>query len=135
MKEKILLVEDDVDNREVASAILKHYGYQVLEAKEGKEALEMVKKEIPDLILMDMALPGVSGWEVTRRLKRNPCTSQIPIIALTAYAMRKDKEKAFKLGCEGYLSKPISPQKIIEEVKRVLEEKIASKKSHGSGGG
>ncbi|MFI5290647.1 MAG: response regulator, partial [Polyangia bacterium] len=95
--------------------------FRVIEAEDGNQALTRVEETRPDLILMDLSIPGIDGWEVTRRLKADPRFSPIPIIALTAHAMRGDEERALQVGCNGYLSKPISPKKVVEEVKRYLK--------------
>ena len=115
----VLLVEDNPHNRKIFSGMLQHAGFRVIEAENGHEALEKVK-ERPDLILMDLSIPGIDGWEVTRRLKAHEQSKDIPIIALTAHAMRGDEERALQAGCDGYLAKPISPKKVVEEVKRRL---------------
>jgi CheY-like chemotaxis protein len=93
----------------------------VLEAEDGQKALDSVAADRPDIILMDLSIPNVDGWECTRRLKANDATRAIPIIALTAHAMRGDEERARAAGCDHYLSKPISPKKVVEEVKRMLK--------------
>ncbi len=116
----ILLVEDNPHNRKIFSGMLSHAGMQVVEAIDGDAALAAVARSHPDLILMDLSIPGIDGWECTRRLKADEKTRTIPIIALTAHAMRGDEERALKAGCDGYLSKPISPKRVVEEVKRVL---------------
>ena len=116
----ILLVEDNPHNRKIFSGMLAHAGFRVIEAEDGNQALTRVEETRPDLILMDLSIPGIDGWEVTRRLKADPRFSPIPIIALTAHAMRGDEERALQVGCNGYLSKPISPKKVVEEVKRYL---------------
>ncbi len=116
----VLLVEDNPHNRKIFSGMLTHSGFQVVEAEDGHQALAAVAKALPDLILMDLSIPGVDGWEVTRRLKADPRTRAVPIIALTAHAMRGDEERARAAGCDGYLSKPISPKKVVEEVRTFL---------------
>ncbi len=116
----ILLVEDNLHNRKIFQGVLAHAGFKVVEAEDGGKALSAVTAERPDLILMDLSIPVVDGWECTRRLKADPATRSIPIIALTAHAMRGDEERARGAGCDGYLSKPISPKRVVEEVKRVL---------------
>jgi two-component system, cell cycle response regulator DivK len=116
----ILLVEDNPHNRKIFSGMLAHAGFTVLEAEDGHEALNLAELS-PDLILMDLSIPGIDGWEVTKRLKSAPKTKGIPIIALTAHAMRGDEERAIQAGCDGYLAKPISPKKVVEEVKRYLK--------------
>jgi CheY-like chemotaxis protein len=116
----ILLVEDNPHNRKIFSGMLTHAGFRVVEAEDGQQALDRAATEKPDLILMDLSIPGVDGWEVTRRLKSGE-TRQTPIIALTAHAMRGDEERAIQAGCDGYLTKPISPKKVVEEVKKYLK--------------
>lgn len=116
----ILLVEDNLHNRRIFQGVLAHAGFQVVEAEDGQKALDAVARERPDLILMDLSIPVIDGWECTRRLKAAPETTSIPIIALTAHAMRGDEDRAREAGCDGYLSKPISPKKVVEEVRRVL---------------
>jgi two-component system cell cycle response regulator DivK len=116
----ILLVEDNLHNRKIFQGVLSHAGFRVVEAEDGGKALAAVQGERPDLILMDLSIPVVDGWECTRRLKADPVTRGIPIIALTAHAMRGDEERARAAGCDGYLSKPISPKRVVEEVRRTL---------------
>jgi two-component system cell cycle response regulator DivK len=117
----VLLVEDNVHNRRIFQGVLSHAGFQVIEADDGATALDLVREVRPDLILMDLSIPVVDGWECTRRLKADEGTSGIPIIALTAHAMRGDEDRAREAGCDGYLTKPISPRRVVEEVKRVLQ--------------
>ena len=117
----ILLVEDNLHNRRIFQGVLAHAGFRVVEAEDGGKALAAVQQDKPDLILMDLSIPVIDGWECTRRLKADPATSVIPIIALTAHAMRGDEARARAAGCDGYLSKPISPKRVVEEVKRVLK--------------
>lgn len=116
----ILLVEDNLHNRRIFSGILRHYGYDVREAVNGAEAVEMASSLKPDLILMDLSLPVMDGWEATKRIKAIQELAQIPVIALTAHAMAGDEDRAREAGCDGYLSKPISPTKVVEEVQRAL---------------
>lgn len=116
----VLLVEDNPHNRKIFSGMLVHAGYAVVEAEDGHQALAAVEKALPDVILMDLSIPGVDGWEVTRRLKADPRTQKVPIIALTAHAMRGDEERARAAGCDHYLAKPISPKKVVEEVRKIL---------------
>jgi two-component system cell cycle response regulator DivK len=112
----ILLVEDNEVNRRLAGFLLRSHGYQVREATTAAAAFEMVDKERPDLIVMDIQLPGMDGLEVTRKLKEQPATADIPVIAVTSYAMKGDREKAFAAGCAGYVTKPIDKKTFIEEV-------------------
>jgi CheY-like chemotaxis protein len=114
----ILLVEDNEDNRRIYVTILAHAGYRVLEAIDGEEALTMARAEMPDLILMDVSIPKVDGWEVTRRLKADTATRVIPIVALTAHALASDRAKAMEVGCDGYIPKPAEPRVVLAEVER-----------------
>ena len=116
----ILLVEDNEDNRIVYATILRHHGYRVVEAFDGAEALAKVAVERPDLILLDISLPHIDGWEVSRRLRSNEPTREIRIVALTAHAMPGDRERARLEGFDGYLAKPCEPRAVLSEVKRLL---------------
>jgi two-component system cell cycle response regulator DivK len=116
----VLLVEDNPHNRKIFSGMLSHAGFRVVEAIDGNEALVKVTSEKPDLVLMDLSIPGIDGRECTRRIKSDPATKQLPVIALTAHAMRGDEERAREAGCDGYLSKPVSPKKVVEVVKKYL---------------
>jgi len=117
----VLLVEDNLHNRRIFAGILKHYGYQVVEATNGVEAIEVLNSTRPDIILMDLSLPVKDGWEATREIKDMPALRDIPIVALTAHAMDGDEEKARAVGCDGYLAKPISPKQLVIEVDRFLK--------------
>jgi two-component system cell cycle response regulator DivK len=118
MPKRILVVEDDPDNRRIVAKVLSVEGYHVIEATDGIEALAQARAERPDLILMDLALPNVDGWEATRRLKSDPETRSIPVVALTAVAMRGDEEQARAAGCDDYLPKPARPAAIRAVVKK-----------------
>jgi two-component system cell cycle response regulator DivK len=118
MPKRILVVEDDPDNRRIVAKVLSVEGYHVIEATDGIEALARARAERPDLILMDLALPNVDGWEATRRLKSDPETRSIPVVALTAVAMRGDEEQARAAGCDDYLPKPARPAAIRAVVKK-----------------
>ena len=120
MAKRILVVEDDADNRRIVVKVLTVEGYEVLEAVDGRSALATARKEHPDLIIMDLAMPGLDGWQAASQLKSDPKVADIPIIALTAFAMRGDEEKAREAGCDGYLSKPCRPQTIRDVVRRYL---------------
>ncbi|MDH3629150.1 MAG: response regulator [Acidobacteriota bacterium] len=113
---KILLVEDNEMNRDMLSRRLLRHGFEVLIAIDGMQGLEMAHSEAPDLILMDMSLPEIDGWEATRRLKADPATQPIPIIALTAHAMVSDKEKAMRAGCNDYDSKPVDLKRLLSKI-------------------
>ena len=106
----VLLIEDNEDNRIVYSTILGHFGYRVMEALNGEEGIAMARLEKPDLILMDISIPIIDGWEATQVLKHDPATRLIPIIALTAHALASDRERAMEVGCDGYLAKPCEPR-------------------------
>jgi len=119
--QRILLVEDNSLNRRVAEFILKSQGYVVIEAKNGQEALELSRLHLPDLILMDLQLPGLDGFATTRAMKNDARTRSIPVVALTAYAMSGDEEKAMAAGCEGYITKPVDPIEFPEMVAGYLK--------------
>ena len=112
----ILLVEDNEVNRRLAGFLLRSQGYQVREATTALAAFEMVDKDRFDLIVMDIQLPGIDGLEATRKLKEQPATADIPVIAVTSYAMKGDREKALAAGCAGYVTKPIDKNTFIHEV-------------------
>ena len=120
MKEKILIVEDNPQNMRLIEMVLRAKNYALLKATDGEEALEMATRERPDLILMDIRLPRMSGLEVTRKLRETPMFSHIPIIGITAYAMKGDKEKVIESGCDAYLSKPINTR----ELPRIIAEML-----------
>jgi CheY-like chemotaxis protein len=117
---KILLVEDNEMNRDMLSRRLERKGYQVAIAVDGGQGISMVKTETPDLILMDMSLPVLDGWEATRQLKASPETRSIPIIALTAHAMAGDREKALEAGCDDYDTKPIEMPRLLSKIEALL---------------
>lgn len=113
---KILLVEDNVVNRRLAEFLLRSQGYQVLEAASAQEAFEFLQVERADLILMDVQLPGLDGLEATRQLKANRATCDIPVVAVTSYAMKGDRETALAAGCCGYITKPIDKSTFVDQV-------------------
>ena len=117
---RILVVEDNEMNRDMLSRRLARKKYEVLVAVDGGEGVVMARSEAPDLILMDMSLPVIDGWEATRQLKANPETKAIPIIALTAHAMSGDREKAMEAGCDDYDTKPIELPRLLAKVKALL---------------
>jgi len=120
---KILLVEDNEMNRDMLSRRLQRKGYEVLIAVDGEAGVKMAASERPDLILMDMSLPTVDGWEATRRIKRLPETASIPVIALTAHAMAGDRDKAIEAGCDDYDSKPIEFERLLGKMQELLKKK------------
>ncbi len=113
---RVLLVEDNEINRDMLSRRLIRRGYTVMIAEDGQKAVEMAASEAPDLILMDMSLPIIDGWEATRRIKAEPATSGVPIIALTAHAMQGDREKALEAGCDDYDTKPIDLPRLLKKI-------------------
>jgi two-component system, cell cycle response regulator DivK len=117
---KILIVEDNEMNLDMLSRRLTRKGYQVITAIDGTEGLQMANYEMPDLILMDMSLPGMDGWEATRHLKASPETQKIPVIALTAHAMVGDREKALEAGCNDYDTKPVELDRLIGKMENLL---------------
>ena len=116
----VLIVEDNADNRDIYSTILRHRGFVVMEAENGEDGVRMAREHLPAVVLMDVAMPGMNGWEATKLLKADPATAAIPVIAVTAYAMDADRRKAAEAGCDGYLAKPVEPRRVAEEVERVL---------------
>jgi two-component system, cell cycle response regulator DivK len=118
---KILIVEDVEMNRDLLVQLLED-DYQLAEAVDGKQGLEMAVTESPDLILLDISLPEMDGWEVTQRIRQDDRTKHIPIIAVTAHAMAGDEEKAYETGCNGYLSKPIDEDKLWKQIADLLVE-------------
>jgi len=120
VKKRILVVEDNKQNLYLATFLLEKNGYQVIAAEDGLEAIEKAKMEKPDLILMDMQLPEMDGFEATRRIKSIPEISHIPIVAVTSYAMVGDKEKALAAGCVGYIEKPFMPETFVSEIEKYL---------------
>ena len=117
---KILLVEDNEDNRDILSRRLIRKGYEVSLANDGGAGVSQAAIEKPDLILMDMSLPVLDGWEATRRIKAAPATQHIPVIALTAHAMSSDRDKALEAGCDDYDTKPIELPRLLEKIEALL---------------
>jgi CheY-like chemotaxis protein len=117
---KILLVEDNEMNRDMLSRRLVRGGYEVIIAEDGARGVAMASSDRPDLILMDMSLPVIDGWEATRRIKATPELCKIPVIALTAHAMATDREKALRAGCDDYDTKPIELQRLLGKIETLL---------------
>jgi len=124
MKEKILIVEDNPLHTKLIEMTLKSKNYTLLKATDGEKALDMAIRERPDLIIMDLNLPGMTGFEVARKLRENPAFSHTPIIAITAYAMKRDREMVIESGCDAYLSKPIDTR----ELPGVIAELLSGRK-------
>jgi len=135
MNEKILIVEDNPQNMRLMEMILRAKKYALLKATDGKEALDIVVRERPELVIMDIQLPKMSGYEVTKRLRQMPEFANLPIIALTAYAMKGDEEKFIEAGCDAYLSKPINTRELPELIAAMLERKDNSNQNQVGGGG
>ena len=117
---KILLVEDNEMNRDMLSRRLRRRGYDVVIATDGQQAVDMADSESPSLILMDMSLPVIDGWEATRRIKAAPETNVIPVIALTAHAMAEDRSKAMAAGCDEFETKPVEIDRLLEKVRHFI---------------
>jgi two-component system cell cycle response regulator DivK len=122
---KILLVEDNEMNRNMLSRRLIRHGYEVVMAVDGQQGTEMAISERPDLILMDLSLPVMDGWEATRQVKGNDVTRQIPVIALTAHAMAGDRERAMEVGCDDYDTKPVELPRLLGKIAALLLPKAA----------
>ena len=120
MTKRILVVEDQADNRQILRDLLSTTDYEVSEAEDGVQALAAVARQRPDLILMDIQLPIIDGYEATRRIKADPVLRAIPIIALTSYAMSGDEEKARAAGCDDYVPKPYSPRQLLAKIHKYL---------------
>jgi len=127
MKEKILIVEDSPQNMRLLEMVLGAKGYTLLEATDGEEGLDMAMREQPDLIIMDIQLPKMDGLEVTRKLRETPAFSHTPIIGITAYAMKGDRERVIESGCDAYLSKPISTRELPEVIAQMLLQRREDK--------
>ncbi len=122
---KVLLVEDNEESRDALSRHLRRKGYEPLLAVDGREGVDLARAAAPDVILMDMSLPGLDGWEATRQLKAAPQTRGIPVIALTAHAMAGDREKALEVGCDDYDTKPVEIARLFGKIESLLREKVA----------
>jgi two-component system, cell cycle response regulator DivK len=120
MSKCILVVEDQEDNRRILRDLLGNAGFELIEAESGEDALSAVMKQRPDLILMDIQLPQMDGYEATRRIKSNPEMKEVPVIAVTSYALAGDEAKARAAGCSAYVSKPFSPRALLAKVREYL---------------
>jgi two-component system, cell cycle response regulator DivK len=117
---KVLLVEDNEMNRDMLSRRLIRRGFQVVFAMDGQQGIDLARSERPDIILMDMSLPVIDGWEATRRVKADAATRSVPVIGLTAHAMSGDREKAIEAGCDDYDTKPVELDRLISKIDRLL---------------
>ena len=120
MGKTILLVEDEPKNMKLLRDLLQRFGYEILEASDGEEGVKSAGEKIPNLILMDIMMPKMDGLEATRIIKANTQTKQIPIIALTSYAMKGDRERTIEAGCDGYIAKPIDIQEVLKTIEHFL---------------
>ena len=119
-RKRVLLIEDNEDNRTVYRTIIEHFGYEIIEASEGTTGLWMAHVHRPDLILLDISMPGLSGWEVCSTLKAHPATEKTPIIALTTHALAPDRARAYEVGFDSYLAKPCEPRRVVAEIARFI---------------
>lgn len=122
MKPKILIADDDFDNRNILMQVLEANDYEVVQATNGEEAIDMALKELPCLIFLDLSMPKLNGWEAAKRMKQMPEIAHIPIIAFTAHALVGDEAKAKAAGCDSYISKPCAPREIVQKVKDMLQD-------------
>jgi two-component system cell cycle response regulator DivK len=120
MRKRILVVEDQEDNRRIVRDLLSSVGYEVIEAVSGEDGVRMAATHTPDLILMDIQLPGLDGYEATQHIKANAALRHIPIIAVTSYALSGDDARAFESGCDAYVSKPYSPRALLAKIREFL---------------
>ncbi len=120
MTKRILVVEDQEDNRQILEDLLSSVGYAVIHVADGAAAVAAADRERPDLILMDIQLPIMDGYEATRQIKANPALAMIPIIAVTSYALSGDEDKAASAGCDGYVTKPFSPRQLLAKIREYL---------------
>lgn len=123
----VLIVDDEPDSLEVAGRVLKYWGMNVHMAANGKEALGIVDKVMPTIILSDLSMPEMDGWELLHYLRDHPATHEIPVVALTAHAMLGDRDRAMKVGFDGYLTKPLSPRSFIDDLLEALTEQTVSR--------
>ncbi len=121
MPARILVIEDNRDNLELMTYLLEVFGYEVLTAMDGEEGLEVARREFPNLVLSDLQMPKLDGYEVARAFRRDPRLAMLPLVAVTAYAMRGDRDKVLAAGFDGYISKPIVPEEFVGQVERFLE--------------
>ena len=129
MKPKILVIEDNEQNIDLVTFILEKHGYQVVQARDGREGIELASRVQPAMILLDIQLPEMDGYAVARELKSNPALDNVPIVAVTSYAMAGDRERILAAGCTGYIEKPINPETFVAEV----EQYMLSRPSGGGG--
>jgi len=122
-KKRVLLVEDNADNFELVRYLLERAGYEVIAAFDGQQGLELARKELPDLILMDLSIPKIDGWTAGRELKADPRTARIPLLALTAHTLPGDRKRAMESGFDGYISKPLNVEGFEDGISKALRAK------------
>jgi two-component system, cell cycle response regulator DivK len=122
MSQRILIVEDTEDNRQIIRDLLSSVGYELIEAEDGAAGVALAQSEHPDLILMDIQLPQIDGYEATRRIRAVPELAKVPIIAVTSYALSGDEAKTRAAGCDGYIAKPFSPRQLLAKIREFLPE-------------
>ncbi len=120
MSKRILVVEDEEDNRRIVRDLLTNAGYEIIEAVTGDEGVVMAETHVPDLILMDIQLPDIDGYEATRQIKAKPALNHIPIIAVTSYALNGEENKALEAGCDAYFAKPYSPRELLAKIRKYV---------------
>ena len=123
MVKTILIIEDEPRNMKLLRDLLQRFGYETIEATDGEQGVELAKARIPNLILMDIMMPKMDGYEATQIIKADTKTKHIPIIALTSYAMKGDRERALEVGCDGYIAKPVDIQEVLKAVEHLLPGK------------
>ena len=126
MSHRVLIVEDNEMNRDMLTKRLVRRGYEVLVAVDGREGIETTRTQQPDVVLLDMSLPEIDGWEVARELKKDATTASIPVIALTAHAMTEDRQRALDAGCDDYDTKPVDLKRLLEKMTALLPEQTDS---------
>src|ERR1700741_3368914 len=122
MSKRVFVVEDEEDNRRIVRDLLTSVGYEIIEAVTGEEGVTAAATHLPDLILMDIQLPGLDGYEATRRIKADPALRHIPIIVVTSYALSGDDVKAFEAGCDAYITKPFAPRALLAKIREYLPQ-------------
>jgi len=127
MSKRVLIVDDNEDNRQILIDLLSANGFQVIEALTGADAVAIAQRETPDLVLMDIQLPGIDGHEATRRIKAIPALARTPVIAVTSYALAGDDRKARDAGCDAYITKPYSPRALLAQVREILDRAPAQR--------
>ncbi|MBA3530599.1 MAG: response regulator [Ardenticatenales bacterium] len=120
---RILIVEDNPNNRDMLTTILKFHGFETIQAEDGQQAIEKARETVPDLILMDLSMPVMNGWDATRQIKQDPALAHIPIVAVSAYDMLQDKEAALAAGCDAFLSKPLNMFALKERLEAIMAKR------------